>query len=179
MSRVAKSPVPLPQGVDVAINAGSIAVKGKKGELVLPLHAFVAVNREANALCFSIKANVPSREAWAIAGTLRVLVSNMITGVVQGFDRKLILVGVGYRVELEGRDLHLTLGLSHPVVYPVPEGVAVSVPTKTEIVLHAIDKQLLGQVAANIRAFRPPEPYKGKGIRYAEESIVLKEVKKK
>jgi large subunit ribosomal protein L6 len=177
MSRVAKMPVPLPAGVQVTIDGQALAVKGTKGALELTIHPAVIVSQQDATL------NVAPREGWAgadaLAGTTRALVYNMVTGVSRGFERKLTLVGVGYRAQAKGRTLGLTLGFSHPVEYAVPEGISVETPTQTEVLVRGVDKQLVGQVAAVIRAFRPPEPYKGKGVRYADEKIVLKEAKKK
>ncbi len=177
MSRVAKKPVALPSGVSVTIDGRKLAIKGGKGQLELELHPSVAIVNENNELKL-----VPQSEAAehrAMAGTMRALVANMVAGVTQGFERKLQLVGVGYRAQAQGSALNLTLGFSHPVVFDVPQGVTVETPSQTEILVKGADKQKVGQVAAKIRAFRPPEPYKGKGVRYADEVIVLKEAKKK
>ena len=175
MSRVAKKPVVLPQGVDVDATEGKITVKGSKGTLETDLHAQVSVQVENGQLVISAKADT----AWAMAGTTRALLQNMVTGVSQGFERKLEIVGVGYRAQARGNVLGLTLGFSHPVEFPVPQGITIETPTQTEVLVKGIDRQKVGQVAANIRAYRPPEPYKGKGIRYAGEQIVRKEAKKK
>ena len=177
MSRVAKSPVSLPSGVDVTLNGQSISVKGSKGTLELNVHNSVEVKQEDAGLTFS--ARNKSKEAIALSGTTRALVNNMVTGVSAGFEKKLQLVGVGYRAKATGSTLNLTLGFSHPVDYELPEGVKAETPSQTDIVLKSADKQLLGQVAAEIRAFRAPEPYKGKGVRYADEHIRRKEAKKK
>jgi large subunit ribosomal protein L6 len=177
MSRVAKYPVQIPAGVDVRLEDRSLAVKGKNGELSLALNPDVEIVHEAGALTFAPRRN--AADADAIAGTTRALAQNMVVGVSQGFQRRLNLVGVGYRAALQGNKLNLTLGFSHPVEYVLPEGIAAEVPTQTEIVLKSADKQRLGQVAAEIRAFRPPEPYKGKGVRYADEQVHRKEAKKK
>ncbi len=177
MSRVAKKPVAIPAGVEVKIEGDAVAVKGAKGQLQFTLHPDVRVEREGDELRVTARGN--GKQANAMAGTTRALVSNMVTGVSQGFEKKLTLVGVGYRAQAQGKTLNLTLGFSHPVNYPVPEGVTVETPSQTEVVIRGVDKQQVGQVAAEIRAYRPPEPYKGKGVRYADEQIVLKEAKKK
>ncbi len=177
MSRVAKNPVELPKGVEVKLEADTISVKGDKGTLSMALKAGVAVSQEGDVLSF-VPTN-SSKNAHALSGTYRALVNNMVVGVAQGFERKLQLVGVGYRATAKGTSVSLSLGFSHPVEYQMPEGVSVETPTQTEIVLKAADKQLLGQVAAEIRGFRPPEPYKGKGVRYAGENVRRKEAKKK
>lgn len=177
MSRIAKYPVPIPAGVEVRLGDRELVVKGKNGELSLAVNADVQIDQREGELTFA-----PRRQgtgANAIAGTTRALVNNMVVGVSQGFQRRLTLVGVGYRAALQGDKLSLTLGFSHPVEYQLPQGVAAEVPTQTEIVLKGADKQRLGQVAAEIRAFRPPEPYKGKGVRYADEQVHRKEAKKK
>jgi len=177
MSRVANSPVELPKGVEVKLEAEQISIKGGKGNLSMALKSDVAVSQEDNVLKFE-PAN-SSKAAHALSGTYRALVNNMVVGVAQGFERKLQLVGVGYRAQAKGNTLSLSLGFSHPVEYALPEGVSAETPSQTEIVLKAADKQLLGQVAAEIRAYRPPEPYKGKGVRYADEHVRRKEAKKK
>lgn len=177
MSRVAKKPVEIPSGVDVNINGQSLSVKGPKGSFDFDIHESVEVSQEDKALAFGPKGGVES--AFAMAGTMRALVSNMVTGVSQGFEKKLELVGVGYRAQAQGQKLNLTLGFSHPVDYPVPQGITIETPSQTEIVIKGADKQLVGQVAAEIRAFRPPEPYKGKGVKYSDERIIRKEAKKK
>lgn len=176
-SRVAKNPVALPAGVEAKIMATEITVKGPLGTVTLPLCGNVNITEENSALLFSVKNN--SKHARAMSGTARALVSNMVTGVSKGFERKLTLVGVGYRAQAQGDKLNLSLGFSHPLVHIMPQGVKVETPSQTEIVLKGIDKQLLGQVAAEIRGYRPPEPYKGKGVRYADEKVILKETKKK
>jgi len=177
MSRIAKNPIPLPSGVEVNVAGGQISVKGPLGAIARASDPNVGIEREGeNLLC---KALGNSRHANAMSGTMRALVSNMVTGVTKGFERKLTLVGVGYRAQAQGDKLNLTLGFSHPVVHQMPKGVKVATPTQTEILISGIDKQLVGQVAAEVRAYRPPEPYKGKGVRYAEETVVLKETKKK
>lgn len=177
MSRVANSPVQLPSGVDIALKGQSLSVKGSKGALELNIHNSVEVTQEENVLTFAARDG--AKQSRALAGTTRALVNNMVTGVSVGFEKKLQLVGVGYRAKAAGDSLNLTLGFSHPVDYVIPAGVTVETPTQTEVVLKSADKQLLGQVAAEIRAFRPPEPYKGKGVRYADEQVRRKEAKKK
>lgn len=177
MSRVAKKPVELPSGVEVSINGQDVSVKGSKGTLSLSVHTSVEVSQADNVLTFAPRSE--SKQANALAGTTRALLSNMVTGVSTGFERKLELVGVGYRAKAQGKTLNLTLGLSHPVNFESPEGITIETPSQTEIIVKGVDKQLIGQVCANIRAWRPPEPYKGKGIRYAGEHIVRKEAKKK
>jgi len=177
MSRVANSPIPLPAGVDVKINGPVITVKGSKGEQSINLHPEVAMDQVDGEI--RIKGANEDKPNRAMAGTMRSLINNAVLGVSEGFEKKLQLVGVGYRVKASGQKLDLTLGFSHPVVYELPKGVSGETPSQTDIVLKSADKQLLGQVAAEIRAFRPPEPYKGKGVRYADERIRLKEAKKK
>ncbi|MFA6016082.1 MAG: 50S ribosomal protein L6 [Gallionellaceae bacterium] len=177
MSRVAKNPVLLPAGVEVTLAANKISIKGPKGSLTQDLKGDVSVVREGDSLL--CKASNDSAQANAQSGTIRSLVANMVIGVSQGFERKLTLVGVGYRAQAAGDSLNLTLGFSHPVVHKMPVGVKVATPTQTEIVLTGSDKQQVGQVAAEIRAYRSPEPYKGKGVRYADEVVILKETKKK
>jgi len=177
MSRVAKNPVKVPRGVDVKIDAEKLSVKGSKGELSLDLHPGVALAHEEGEL--RVAAANDTSESRALSGTYRALVNNMVVGVSEGFERKLTLLGVGYRAKASGQQLDLTLGFSHPVAYILPKGVQVETPSQTEIVLRSADKQLLGQVAAEVRAFRPPEPYKGKGVRYADEQVRIKEAKKK
>jgi large subunit ribosomal protein L6 len=177
MSRVAKKPIAIPQGVEVSIQGQDVTVRGTKGMLDLALHPTVQVMRDDNEL--KVVPQSEAAEHRAMAGTMRALVSNMVTGVSAGFERKLQLVGVGYRAQSQGDMLNLTLGFSHPVVFSVPHGITVETPTPTEILVKGIDKQRVGQVAAKIRAYRPPEPYKGKGVRYANETIALKEAKKK
>jgi large subunit ribosomal protein L6 len=177
MSRIAKNPIPVPGGVEVQIGAERISVKGPKGQLHLVPHPLVKVDREGEEL--KVTAQDESQRAAAMSGTIRALVNNMVTGVSKGFERKLTIIGVGYRAQVQGRKLNLTLGFSHPVVYDVPENVEVETPTQTEIVVKGPDKQKVGQVAAEIRSYRPPEPYKGKGVRYADEHVVRKQAKKK
>lgn len=177
MSRVANNPITIPAGVEVNIAGQSITVKGGKGSLSHDMHPAVQISRDDNILKFS--ANEAMANSDALAGTTRALLNNMVTGVSQGFEKKLQLVGVGYRAQAQGKQLNLTLGFSHPVEFPVPEGVTIETPSQTEILVKGADKQQVGQVAANIRAYRPPEPYKGKGIKYSDEQIVRKEAKKK
>ena len=177
MSRVAKNPVVVPSGVEVALAANEISVKGPMGTLKQALSGNVSVVREGDSLL--CKAQNDSAQAHAMSGTIRSLLANMVRGVSSGFERKLTLVGVGYRAQAAGDTLNLSLGFSHPVTYKMPAGVKVETPTQTEIVLKGADKQRIGQVAAEIRAFREPEPYKGKGVRYSDEVVALKETKKK
>jgi large subunit ribosomal protein L6 len=177
MSRVANNPVIIPEKVDVTVNATEISVKGPLGTLSRKLSQNVLVQRVENRLEF--KASDNTNQANAMSGTVRALVSNMVTGVSQGFEKKLALVGVGYRAQAQGDKLNLTLGFSHPVVHQLPKGVKAETPTQTEIIIKGADRQQVGQVAADIRAYRSPEPYKGKGVRYVGEQIVLKETKKK
>ena len=177
MSRVGKMPVAVPAGVDVAISAEQITVKGSNGTLVRKLHPLVAIKKDGASLSF-VPAN-DSAEADALSGTFRALVANMVGGVSKGFEKKLALVGVGFRAQAQGQKLNLQIGFSHPVVKDMPEGIKVATPTQTEIVISGPDRQVVGQLAAEVRAFRPPEPYKGKGIRYVGERVVLKETKKK
>lgn len=166
MSRVANNPVVLPTGVEVKLNGQEISVKGSKGALQFTVHQAVEVKQEENNLRFAARDG--AKQSRALAGTTRALVSNMVTGVSTGFERKLLLTGVGYRAQAQGNKLNLTLGFSHPVEYELPEGITVETPSNTEVVIRGIDKQQVGQVAANVRAFRPPEPYKGKGVRFAK-----------
>ena len=178
MSRVGKMPIALPQGAEATIAADQITVKGPLGTLTQELKGnLVRITNDNGTLNF--EAANESREANAMSGTLRALVNNMVVGVTKGFERKLNLVGVGYRAQVQGNSLNLSLGFSHPVVHAMPEGITATVPTQTEIVIKGADKQRVGQVAAEVRAYRPPEPYKGKGVRYADERVVIKETKKK
>ena len=177
MSRVAKRPVPVPGGVEIRIEGRAVTVKGAKGALSLALHPDVELVREEASI--GVRTRSAARAVMAMAGTTRALLANMVTGVSTGFERRLQLVGVGYRAQMKGSDLSLSLGFSHPVSYAVPEGITVETPSQTEVVIRGIDKQRVGQVAADIRAIRPPEPYKGKGVRYADERVSLKEAKKK
>jgi large subunit ribosomal protein L6 len=176
-SRVAKNPVNIPAGVDVKLDGQHLVIKGKHGQLNQVIHSLVNLLVEKDSL--QVQAANEEKQSNALAGTMRALVQNMVLGVSQGFQRKLILVGVGYRAQAQGKQLNLTVGKSHPVAFTMPEGITVETPTATEILLKGADKQLVCQMAANIRAVRSPEPYKGKGIRYADEVIILKEVKKK
>ena len=177
MSRIAKKPVEIPSGVEVSISGQTVSVKGKNGNLSMELNSDVEVKQDDNVLNFSGKEGVDG--SVAMAGTMRSLASNMVVGVSQGFEKKLELVGVGYRAQAQGNKLNLTLGFSHPVVYDVPEGITVETPSQTEILVKGADKQKVGQVSADIRAYRPPEPYKGKGVRYSDERVIRKEAKKK
>lgn len=177
MSRVARMPVVIPAGVEVQIDASSILVKGALGTLTLKINPLVQIVREGDQLF--AKAVNESRESGAMSGTFRMLVSNMVHGVSKGWEKKLNLVGVGYRAQAQGTNLNLSLGFSHPVVYPLPDGIKAETPTQTEILIKGADRQRVGQVAAEVRAYRPPEPYKGKGVRYANEVVVIKETKKK
>ena len=177
MSRIANAPVDLPSGVEVTLSGSSIKVKGSKGEFEWNTHESVSVNQEEEQL--KVTTNESSKSATAIAGTTRALLNNMVTGVTSGFEKKLAIVGVGYRAQAQGQKLNLTLGFSHPVVYEVPAGIKVETPSNTEITVSGIDKQKVGQVAAEIRAYRKPEPYKGKGVRYVDEYVARKQAKKK
>ena len=177
MSRVAKNPVVVPGDVNVTMDSNVISIKGPLGELKRTLTADVKVVHEGDSLMCS--ATSTSKQSNAMSGTTRALLANMVQGVSKGFERKLLLVGVGYRAQAVGETLNLTLGFSHPVTYVMPEGVVVTTPTQTEVVLKGADKQRVGQVAAEIRAYRSPEPYKGKGVRYSDEVVALKETKKK
>ena len=177
MSRVAKQPVVIPKGVEVTLSGQRLAVKGGQGVLEMQIHASVEAKQDDGALNFRSRGT--SKSDMAMAGTMRAIANNMVVGVSQGFEKKLQLVGVGYRAQAQGRQLNLTLGYSHPIVFQVPESISVETPTQTEILVKGSDRQKVGQVAAEIRAFRSPEPYKGKGVRYADEQIVIKEAKKK
>ncbi len=177
MSRVAKAPVELPQGVEFSLSGTTASLKGSKGQLSIDLNSEVEIKQEDSTL--TVVPRSGSRFATAIAGTTRSLLANMAQGVSEGFEKKLELVGVGYRAQAQGSKLNLTLGFSHPVVYDVPQGITVETPSQTEVVVKGTDKQLVGQVAAEIRRYRPPEPYKGKGVRYSDERVVIKEAKKK
>ncbi|MBK8337727.1 MAG: 50S ribosomal protein L6 [Sterolibacteriaceae bacterium] len=177
MSRIAKYPVVLPKGVDITLANGEITVKGPLGSLTQTLHPSVSVARDGEQL--QVTAVAGAENAKAMSGTVRALVNNMVSGVTKGFEKKLTLVGVGYRAQAQGDKLNLSLGFSHPVVHQMPKGVKVETPTQTEILIKGIDKQQVGQVAAEIRAYRQPEPYKGKGVRYANEVVIIKETKKK
>jgi large subunit ribosomal protein L6 len=177
MSRIAKSPVELLKGVEFKQNGNIVTLKGGKGELSMELNSEVELRSEDGALKLTPRSR--SRFALAVTGTMRSLLSNMVHGVTEGYERKLELVGVGYRAQMQGNSLNLSLGFSHPVIYSSPEGIDIETPSQTEIIIKGADKQKVGQVAAEIRRFRPPEPYKGKGVRYADERVVLKEAKKK
>ncbi|MGR9073354.1 MAG: 50S ribosomal protein L6 [Gammaproteobacteria bacterium] len=177
MSRVANSPISLPAGVEVKINGSDMIVKGSSGQLTHQLHEAVSVEVSDNSI--NVKYDGTDKAAKAHAGTTRAIVNNMVTGVSNGFEKTLTLVGVGYRAQAKGEVLNLTLGFSHPVDYPIPEGINIETPSQTEIKVKGSDKQKVGQVAAEIRAYRPPEPYKGKGVRYSDEHVVRKEAKKK
>jgi large subunit ribosomal protein L6 len=177
MSRIAKYPVALPKGVELTIAGGSISVKGPLGTVARAADPNVAVERKGESVEFKALGN--SNHADAMSGTMRALVAGMVTGVTKGFEKRLALVGVGFRAQAQGDKLQLSLGFSHPIVHQMPKGIKVATPTQTEIVISGIDKQLVGQVAAEVRAYRPPEPYKGKGVRHRDEVIVLKETKKK
>ncbi len=175
MSRIANQPVVVPSGVDIKLDGQNVRAKGSKGEMELSLHPAVKVVQEDGVL----KVAVDSKSDIAMAGTMRSLLNNLVVGVSQGFERKLELVGVGYRAQSKGKSLNLSLGFSHPVDYVVPEGITIETPSQTEILIKGFDKQKVGQVAAEIRSYRPPEPYKGKGVKYADERIIRKEAKKK
>jgi len=177
MSRVAKAPVAIPAGVTVTLSGQDIKVKGPVGELSRTIHGFVAISQEENNLITTIACE--HKTAWAQAGTARALINNMIEGVSKGFEKKLVLQGVGYRAKAAGKSLDLSLGFSHPIKHTIPEGITVETPSQTEITLKGADKQVVGQTAADIRAYRKPEPYKGKGVRYVDEYVRRKEAKKK
>ncbi|MCI0504845.1 MAG: 50S ribosomal protein L6 [Gammaproteobacteria bacterium] len=177
MSRVAKNPITVPAGVEVNIASGTISVKGAKGVLTHNIAEAVEISKQDSILMFSMREGYVN--ASALAGTTRAVVNNMVKGVSRGFEKKLQLVGVGYRAQAQGKVLNLTLGFSHPVNFTVPEGITIETPSQTEIVVKGVNKQQVGQIAANIRSIRPPEPYKGKGVRYTDEHIVRKEAKKK
>src|SRR5471030_980279 len=177
MSRIGKNPIMVPKGVEVTLSAEQVAVKGPLGTLTQRLSSDIRLERDGNKLLCQV--NNGSTQANAMSGTIRALVANMVEGVTKGFERKLTLVGVGFRAQAQGDKLNLALGFSHPVVHAMPEGVKVETPTQTEIVIKGIDKQKVGQVAAEVRGYRPPEPYKGKGVRYFGEVVILKETKKK
>ena len=177
MSRIAKAPITAPAGVEVKVNGQEITVKGGKGELVRTLNDAVIVELNEGVISFSPAEGF--KDGWAQAGTARANVNNMVVGVTEGFKKTLLLQGVGYRTQVKGQDVNLTLGFSHPVVYTLPKGISATAPSQTEIIIEGADKQQVGQIAAEIRAFRPPEPYKGKGVRYADENVRRKEAKKK
>jgi len=177
MSRIAKAPVPIASGIEIKIDGQDVQVKGPKGTLAWRVNSAVEVIREDGEL--RVKPRKESTQSWALAGTTRALLNNMVTGCSDGFSKKLTLIGVGYRAAMKGNSLGLSLGFSHPVNYTVPEGITIQTPSQTEIVVSGADKQQVGQVAAEIRSYRPPEPYKGKGVRYADEHVLRKEAKKK
>jgi large subunit ribosomal protein L6 len=177
MSRVGKSPIALPKGAEVTLTDSQIAVKGPLGTITQSQNALVKIVNDNGTL--KLEPVDESREANAMSGTMRALVANMVKGVTTGFERKLTLVGVGYRAQVQGNNLNLSLGFSHPVIHALPEGVKAEMPSQTEIIIKGIDKQKVGQTAAEVRGYRPPEPYKGKGVRYADEVVILKETKKK
>jgi large subunit ribosomal protein L6 len=177
MSRVAKAPIEIPAGVEVTLNSQEVTIKGAQGSLSLVVNDAVELVKEESELRTNAREGVAGSTAQA--GTARALLQNMVVGVTKGFERKLQLMGVGYRAQAQGKKLNLTLGFSHPVEYEIPEGITIETPTQTEVVVKGADKQLVGQVAANIRAYRKPEPYKGKGVRYADEQVRRKEAKKK
>jgi len=181
MSRVAKSPITIPSGVEVSQNSDVLTVKGKLGEMSMSVHPSVVITNTDNVLTFATAEVLKKEEkgAWAQAGTARANTANLIHGVSEGWEKKLSLIGVGYRAKASGKVLNLTLGFSHPVDYKLPEGITAETPSQTEVVVKGIDKQKVGQAAAEIRAFRPPEPYKGKGVRYTDEHVVRKDAKKK
>jgi len=175
MSRIANKPVEIPSGSEISINGQTVNAKGPKGNISLDLHEAVSIAQDGNQLNFT----AADDKAIAMAGTMRSLVNNMVVGVSEGFEKKLQLIGVGYRAQAQGNTLNLTLGFSHPVNYAVPEGITIETPSQTEILVKGVDKQKVGQVSAEIRAYRPPEPYKGKGVRYVDEYVIRKEAKKK
>lgn len=177
MSRIANNPVSIPKGVEITLSGQEVTVKGSKGNLAMTLHDLVGISQEEDRL--QLKAVEVSKKSVALAGTFRSLVNNMVVGVSTGFQKELQLQGVGYRAQAQGKKLNLSLGFSHPVVYEVPEGIDIETPTQTQVIVKGIDKQLVGQVSADIRAYRPPEPYKGKGVRYVDEYVKRKEAKKK
>ena len=177
MSRIANNPVVIPKGVEVLLDGQRIKIKGTKGELTEQVHDLVSIYADESLLSF--KANEESKNAKALAGTFRSLVNNMVQGVTEGFQKELELQGVGYRAQLQGKKLNLSLGFSHPVEYEAPKGIEIETPSQTQVIVKGIDKQLVGQTAAEIRAYRPPEPYKGKGVRYQNEFVKRKEAKKK
>ena len=177
MSRIANNPVEVPSGVEVMLNGSNLKVKGSKGTLELVINGQVEINQDDNYITF--RASNGSKKSGALAGTYRSLVNNMVLGVSEGFSKSLLLQGVGYRAQAQGKKLNLTLGFSHPIDYDIPDGIEVETPSQTEVLVKGIDKQLVGQVSAEIRAFRPPEPYNGKGVRYANEYVKRKEAKKK
>ncbi len=176
MSRIANNPVELPSGVEFSLAENIVTIKGSKGQMQHNLHPLVSVSQDGSQL--KMVKNDDSKSANALVGTTRALLQNIVTGVTVGYERKLTIIGVGYRAQVQGKVLDLTLGFSHPVKFEIPEGITIETPSQTEIVIKGIDKQQVGQVAAIIRAYRPPEPYKGKGVRYSDEHVVRKEAKK-
>ena len=178
MSRIASAPIAIPQGVEVTLTEDVVRAKGPKGELSMTVHPLVSVARDGDVLRVS-GAQTGGKQADALAGTTRAVVNNLVHGVSRGFEKRLTIMGVGYRAQVQGRKLSLNLGFSHPVEYAIPEGITIEAPSQTEIVVRGADKQRVGQVAAEIRRFRPPEPYKGKGVRYSDEHVVRKQAKKK
>ncbi len=177
MSRIANSPITIPKGVEIKIDGENMIVKGSGGELSYRLHKLVRLEVKDNVI--QVQWDQQDKQAKAQAGTARAIVNNMVTGVSQGFEKKLTLIGVGYRAQVKGKTLNLTLGFSHPIDYQIPDNITIETPSQTEIIVKGKDKQLVGAVAAKIRSYRPPEPYKGKGVRYADEHVVRKEAKKK
>lgn len=177
MSRIAKSPISIPKGVEFTLSGNSVNIKGPKGQMSMDIHPSVELKHDGDVI--KVKPYIEDKSSWAMAGTMRAIVNNMIIGVNTGFQKKLELVGVGYRAQLKGKVLSLALGFSHPVEYEAPEGITIEAPSQTELVISGCDKQAVGQAAADIRAFRPPEPYKGKGVKYADEVILRKVAKKK
>jgi len=177
MSRIGRTPIALGTGVEVKIDGQQVSVKGGKGSMEMTLHPDIEIKQENGSL--ELKPRIEEKAGWAMAGTMRSLLNNMVVGVTDGFEKKLTLIGVGYRAQVKGRILDLSLGFSHPVEFAIPEGVAIQTPSVTEIIVSGSDKQKVGQTAAEIRAYRPPEPYKGKGVRYADEYVIRKEAKKK
>jgi large subunit ribosomal protein L6 len=177
MSRIAKKPIDIPSGVDFSVKGREVSAKGPKGFLSVTLHDAVELNHEDNVVTLAPRDQ--RKSSMAVTGTMRSVLSNIVEGVTNGFEKKLLLVGVGYRAQAQGKQLNLSLGLSHPVNFQVPEGIEIETPIATEIIVRGCDKQKVGQVCAEIRAYRPPEPYKGKGIKYSDEQVVRKEAKKK
>lgn len=177
MSRIANAPITIPSGVDIKLEGNNMTVKGKNGQMSFEIKHGVKVEHSDNLI--SVQWDEAVKKASAHAGTVRAVLNNMVTGVSKGFEKKLSLVGVGYRAQVSGKTLNLSLGFSHPIEYPMPEGITIEAPSQTDVVVKGMDKQKVGQVAAEIRAYRPPEPYKGKGVRYTDEYVVRKEAKKK
>jgi len=177
VSRVARNPIPIPPGVEVRVLSDRVSAKGPKGELHCVLHSLVSISKDGDSLTVGTRSEV--NDARVMAGTTRALVNNLVTGVSVGFEKRLTIIGVGYRAQVQGKNLNLALGYSHPVNHPIPDGITVETPTQTEIVVKGADKQVVGQTAAEIRSYRPPEPYKGKGVRYSDERVVRKQAKKK